>query len=273
MILDPSESLHHPQGVIETGGLLPRRFRRLSIWLGWLAGIATFLLSMLRMGASWDTNTMGIGTVFGACALGVCVGLLSWAIARGVGMVALGYRQGTWFEKGYILVAALAGLGCVTRFAYRVGWTGTVFGLVAGVLVSFTIIAVASALEWVVLGFRCGRGYQRLALLLAFLSAIVVLGGIYDVRTAVRIGAITARVWWACDLRRKMEWRLLASRMGWFVGVTVWHTVSELLRHGRDRASLDHGVLWGVFLGLGTGLAARLITIFIGSVTRRRTHG
>ena len=247
---------------------LARKFRRLSIWLGALAGLAALLTFLLRGGTPWDITTISRG-----CLLALVVGLLFWAITRGVAMLALGYLQGTRFQKAYILVAGLSGIGTLAIGAYQDGWRGAAVGLVWGVLMCVFVLAAASVIEWVVSGFRRGQGYRRLAVVLAILLGLVILGCILGAGNAVGVGAMTTVAWWSCglDLRREMGLRLMASRVGWFAGITVWLILSVAMPHGKDHASLSEGFPWTIGLALVTGVAARLITLFVGTVAGHDT--
>ena len=241
-------------------------FRRLSIWLSILAGVAALIISLLVSGTPGDSFTIVL-----SCGAALFIGLFFWAITRGIGLLTIRYRHGTRFVKAYIVVAGLAGIGMLAYGAFQGGWGDALGGLLFGAMICVFILAVGGVAEWLVSGFRLGHGYRRIALLIAILAGLSVLGCILGAGKALGLGFMIAIVWLCCGFRGGMPPRLLASRVGWFVGITVWLVwliVSDVERLGKEHGHLTDHFPWAIVSALFAGVLAWGIALFLGPVLR-----
>jgi len=261
--------------------LLTRRFQKLAVWVGVLVGIVAFFLCVLQRGSPSGISTIWAGSsweldiVTGLLSLLLAglVGWLFWGMALAIGGMACDYRNGTRLQKAFILAAIFAGLACFVASMCPVqrGWpVNAGIGLLMGALVCVFVLALGQAVDWVLEGFRLGMGFRRLTIPAAIFGALLILGCIFGVEHTGGLAFAIAVVWWLCGIRRDMAGRLLASRVGWFAGITAWLIVLQVVLHGEARASREAGYPWIILVPIGTGIIAWIITLIIGQVRGRK---
>jgi hypothetical protein len=235
-----------------------RTFRRWSIWIGGLTGVAAFVIFLLCSETPKD-----IFTLLGALGTGLVAGCCLFLITRGIGMMVRLYLEGDRFQKWSILIASLAAITIEILFAWNGGWFGILMGLFLGFVTCVLILAAANVIGWVMSGFHQGRGCWRLAVLLVLISAFAMLGCYIGSADALGVGLVIIIIWLICHPHSELGWRRSPSRVGWFVGLSVWCVASRVFRHGETNMTLSHGFPWDVYLAAGAGLAAWGLTLFL----------
>jgi len=146
-------------------------------------------------------------------------------------------------------------------------------GFLIGALACALALAGQMAGHWVHEGFQRGVGFRRVAIPVAILSALVLLGFFFGVDRGLGLGSVVACIWFLCCIRRDLGWRTLAYRVGLFAGATAGLIVLAVVQHGRDNATLRDEDAWAILVALCTGVAAWAITLTVRKVRGHSAKG
>lgn len=241
---------------------IDRKFRRAAIVLAVLLGFAVIIIYPLATGSPVDPWAFGVGGLAGLGAAG-----LLWLLTRGIGVLAVAFIQGTRFERGSIAVAVLSGIAVlIAAVIDQPELRSILVGLVCGAIVCVLALTLASIVEWVLEGFRRGKGRLRVAVLVASLVAISALCFVFGVEYILVTAMIALLAWTACGFRRDLPLRSTANRVGWSVGIVAY--VALVGSESLAPTLKEHPLLKGV-VPIALGLAARMLTIFIGTAIGR----